>query len=1603
MNSTSHNGVAPNQTGLANAATGASVTPASVHPARIAPKKSKLTLGLLVPKPSQTKLSAKPSHSKLSKENPHAEKKSAPPSAFVDEKQEKRRSRLGGSASKLGGLGSLVRHASKGLLKDVTNARQSSEGSFDTSRFVNVGVEDTAEVAGDQTVVDVVNAAPSEPHPYQAALDGQDPDIAEVMVVKRSKPRAPIDLEWAEPDEITVETTRVRDNGIESDVEGGARKAKSGWWKRKNEGTKEEARPKIQRRLSALLSPTPKLEDLTPQEKPKSEANDGKGSLVIRAIRSVRSFNQVSAEDQTVAQEPPAKPSPPERTLRRAPKMTLALRRPSDSTLAQDMGAVSSPEVDVSRLAPSSYRRRVGGRHAPQPVEDSEPLEAQQPSEATPTESFARPILRSRPNSAVYADNRLSVVSILTNEDSQGGQSSSDTKMDRRSSAGSSIRWDPEAMSRQAKKMRKEREERMRQRAQEERERIKNGLPPPERSEKKQRTLAARRRTPLTSVFDDLDISVVDPVEEQTTPPQTPPRQTAVDPIMAATEAVLRQSMRPSPLKQSPEKTPRPRFRLKEKVDRPRPVGIVAVEGDGSDASMFMLNAANNDLQELLKSADLSSTPDTTPSLPSVTPVPRNESITSARRASHPMDHQDLEETQRTPLVRRTSGSGVVSQQVAAWPPVHPSKSPTSPFPNDLPLPAPRQRKRTSSSTASVPPSAFNRKTSLLADERPEESLTLRTLRSENGNVARKAKFYGDLAKEASTEREFGLRIRKGNQSKDDASRSSRARLGSFPPLEASSGVDITTDIPEELQTILMQAEPVIVPPAQQVEEEPRTKTESSDESVQEFVYTGVDAEPQSTTKDYNIVNEFSSYDNVDKADVPASEASPAPQPEDVFAPTKSTEPAVVTESDASYCVVSKRTAPFVLHKPEVSVDSPNQTINDTFAFTSKPNPFNGAPKPISVNRPHHRRTRSVTTPTSPASTDLSTGSRDDSFSFAPIATKQPARRPLADVFASPTSETDADNSLHLDEINLPELVSHSADSSTSGGLTSVDSFFDRSHNRSSSSTSSVFAIFGMEQSETERKGAAGTGNLFGDKRPMSLISSYSDVGVVSDEDGVREQLELVEGTGSKTPVPSRSPVKPKSPPKTESSPAKPVDTSATDRTLDEEIQAAIPRPRPRGVAAGSGHHRRRTTLGLSHVRQMTIAEAIQEMEMYEPAVNAGSQTWSRGSSNTTEESNDTLATTNISSTPNASFATSVLARPPMRPMSVPRHVSCASWHASTSWEDERIVAIAGGDPEVENNMVLRRYYTFQREAQEALERSHSEWQDTAFSMDEVTTFQPPTQVDAVEHFLNESRRFYSELPVEWKARARRRAMTAPYPTAINAHLEDKPESRSGSGSNSPVDAVFKDLSMWDHRRVRKVSEKRTRKVSEEGRRSRKTSTTMATQDKERVRKVSEKKKRTNVSGNASNPSSMSGRARGFVPFMDANEEGAAPSVPKNSKSLTINTTNLKTGNSLGTDMGGTATIGRARAKVLAKVALKLQQLEQEQAQAEAKEQAQEGKEPESNSTGKENASKDKMLRPKHSVEGMLESPTGSLRIARPRPKRKGLTPTVSPPSTIRL
>jgi hypothetical protein len=225
---------------------------------RVVPKKSRLA-GILAPKPSisqfassdnttATTSTAKPSQ-KTAKENSNSRPKSsvAKPTISSDAKklpavesdrEHRPRGRLTGSASRLGGLGNIVRHASKGLLKDVTNNTSRKEEQQAEEKFVDVGVEDVeqeAEEDADRTIVDIhghaimqlehdnddVALSPADQDIREFARN--DPDIEEIVVIKRQKDRGSLDYNWAQaPEEGYVAQT---------DTDKSSR-SKTGWWKR---------------------------------------------------------------------------------------------------------------------------------------------------------------------------------------------------------------------------------------------------------------------------------------------------------------------------------------------------------------------------------------------------------------------------------------------------------------------------------------------------------------------------------------------------------------------------------------------------------------------------------------------------------------------------------------------------------------------------------------------------------------------------------------------------------------------------------------------------------------------------------------------------------------------------------------------------------------------------------------------------------------------------------------------------------------------------------------------------------------------------------------------------------------------------------------------------------------------------------------------------------------------------------------------------------------------------------------------------------------------------------------------------------------------------
>lgn len=939
---------------------------------------------------------------------------------------------------------------------------------------------------------------------------------------------------------------------------------------------------------------------------------------------------------------------------------------------------------------------------------------------------------------------------------------------------------------------------------------------------------------------------------------------------------------------------------------------------------------------------DLSVTPDVTPVVEASLPAPNDQSrptseylvpavpAAGSRRTSYPGETSadDTNSALDRPL-RRASGSAIL-HQVAAWPPVAPVHNPTSSSQNDpilttiVPI---RQRTRTSSSTSSAPPSAFNRLQSNASVNDEIPSLTLKTLRATRGHVKQKAQFYGDLDREAKNA-ELTMRARKS--SGDDGSSRHlavpvRTRPVSFSGTDAQKEteglmppVDIVTDIPEELRDILVQRSSIAMPePASPKEEKPTaalpedvpTPTSTSQESPQEFVYTGVDAPLQDAkqhtkavpsvarSSEYSFCQEFSSYDEVSKAETtPRKPAEPVVPVTDVFLgtpvarPTHKVEPSVASvESMESYCMVTKRPAlplipALVMHGRHSSVESTGLSADDTFSLS--PKPLTGA------IRPGHRRTRSVvSTSCGPSRRNINRGlgsSGDSRFSFSALSQQDVGDKMvspgLPDILASPITNCSFD--LTASEPTSPV---------SPAGFTSSESLFDSPHHRLLSSTT-VGSLFGLDAGEKASKG-----NLFGPQRPISIVSNFTDTSVISDN-GSRSMLECLDGerisskildqlspcdpTKRKRVAAKRNALPSFDPPtKEELSSKATIDLNIVDRMLAAEIAtASADLPKTRSL----GHRRARTVLS----RPLTInVEPIHETQEDLPGL-SHSPSRSRGSSSTSA--------------------------------------------AMSSQVDSNDSVIAIADAEPETRMVLRRYYTFQREAQSELDHSRQLWEDTAFSADELSgkqltnrflnrhlrsfaAFEPPKQVNEMKNFLDESRKYYVELPKE--LRARRRARAAPYCVPSSPTQQEAPA--------SPMDDTFKDLSTWDHRRGRKTSESkiRTRKVSEEKVRSRKTS-----EEKVRARKVSEKRSKKTAP-----PPVPSLSLRTFSPFVDSvNAQSVQPAehgVKTEPASLN------STVNTLG------------RAKAAGKLTIKPQH-----------------QEPVQNTGSKEN-----VLRSKHSVEGMLE------------------------------
>ena len=332
------------------------------------------------------------------------------------------------------------------------------------------------------------------------------------------------------------------------------------------------------------------MEDTAVPEGHPRLSSENKGSLVIRAMRSVRSIARISESSQqpgadsntqvpSVNLDSKAVPEKTQSVREKIKKPSIATRRPSESTSSWEVGALSSPERESrpSVLVPSSGRRRLVVRRAPSSEKrdsgntSSGSLEAKaipRPPQSRPVPSLVEKTsdesLEGPPLTLIVrpvVNKRHSILSVISTDDASGVDSpTSLEKQNRRSSTGSNIRWDADAMSQMAQKVR---EERKQLKARRERERAQSSQSPSPREAKRDRSLA-RRRTPLSEVF-DLSSCVEDSLA-------------SVDPIVAATRALIEAT--PS---NYVEDIPQARPRNKPASSKARPVGMVALDTDQDD------------------------------------------------------------------------------------------------------------------------------------------------------------------------------------------------------------------------------------------------------------------------------------------------------------------------------------------------------------------------------------------------------------------------------------------------------------------------------------------------------------------------------------------------------------------------------------------------------------------------------------------------------------------------------------------------------------------------------------------------------------------------------------------------------------------------------------------------------------------------------------------------------------------------------------------------------------------------------------------------------------------------------------------------------------
>ncbi|GLB36845.1 hypothetical protein LshimejAT787_0311320 [Lyophyllum shimeji] len=204
-------------------------------------------------------------------------------------------------------------------------------------------------------------------------------------------------------------------------------------------------------------------------------------------------------------------------------------------------------------------------------------------------------------------DRAGSVVSTSTASSLRPLSTTSSMSGSRVSSSGSSVRWDEDCLE-------TVKEQRKRERREKEQERAKDGKG---KEKESRRTSEGRRRTPLSEVFPMFrsESPVVEEARPQ--PPIVTVEAATADGHGAPDDCSILEEMEQEVQEEqplaTPVKKPRPRPLSEQLLGRSRPIPLY----DGDDGVLSILDAATNDLAQLINHLDLEATPAT----PDMTPL----------------------------------------------------------------------------------------------------------------------------------------------------------------------------------------------------------------------------------------------------------------------------------------------------------------------------------------------------------------------------------------------------------------------------------------------------------------------------------------------------------------------------------------------------------------------------------------------------------------------------------------------------------------------------------------------------------------------------------------------------------------------------------------------------------------------------------------------------------------------------------------------------------------------------------------------------------------------------------------------------------------------